>query len=43
MRADGFGRGIPMPARVALAIAALLLLPFAVGEFWAYQLGLLYL
>ena len=32
-----------MPVRVGLAIAALLLLPFAVGEFWAYQLGLLYL
>ncbi len=32
-----------MPARVGIAIAALLLLPFAVGEFWAYQLGLLYL
>jgi branched-chain amino acid transport system permease protein len=43
MRADRTGKGIPTPARVALAIAALLLLPFAVGEFWAYQLGLLYL
>jgi branched-chain amino acid transport system permease protein len=29
--------------RASVAIAALLLLPFAVGEFWAYQLGLLYL
>jgi branched-chain amino acid transport system permease protein len=27
----------------ALAIAAVLLLPLAVGDFWAYQLGLLYL
>jgi branched-chain amino acid transport system permease protein len=29
--------------RASVAIAALLLLPFAVGDFWAYQLGLLYL
>ena len=27
----------------AVALAALLLLPFAIGDFWAYQLGLLYL
>ena len=32
-----------MIVRAAVAIAALLLLPFAVGDFWAYQLGLLYL
>ncbi len=36
-------RGVPLAARTGLAIAALLLLPFAVGDFWAYQLGLLYL
>ena len=36
-------RGIPLPVRAGVAIAALLLLPFAVGDFWAYQLGLLYL
>ncbi len=29
--------------RASAGVAALLLLPFAVGEFWAYQLGLLYL
>jgi branched-chain amino acid transport system permease protein len=29
--------------RASAAIAALMLLPFAVGDFWAYQLGLLYL
>ena len=29
--------------RASVAVAALLLLPFAVGEFWAYQLGLLFL
>jgi branched-chain amino acid transport system permease protein len=34
---------LPMALRVALAIAALLLLPFAAGDYWAYQLGLLYL
>jgi branched-chain amino acid transport system permease protein len=35
--------GIPLAARAAFAGVALLLLPFAVGDFWAYQLGLLYL
>ena len=34
---------MPPLARGGIAIAALLLLPFAVGDFWAYQLGLLYL
>ena len=29
--------------RASVAIAALMVLPFAVGDFWAYQLGLLYL
>jgi len=29
--------------RIGAAIAALALLPFAAGDFWAYQLGLLYL
>ena len=29
--------------RASVAVLALLLLPFAVGDFWAYQLGLLYL
>jgi branched-chain amino acid transport system permease protein len=29
--------------RASVAVGALLLLPFAVGDFWAYQLGLLYL
>ncbi|MEO7336627.1 MAG: hypothetical protein ABIV63_08600, partial [Caldimonas sp.] len=32
-----------MMARAVAALAALLLLPFAIGDFWAYQLGLLYL
>jgi branched-chain amino acid transport system permease protein len=35
--------GVPLGLRAGLAIAALLLLPLAVGDFWAYQLGLLYL
>ncbi len=43
MPADRPERGIPVFVRAGLAIAALSLLPFAVGEFWAYQLGLLYL
>ena len=43
MPADRPERGVPVVVRAGLAIAALLLLPFAVGEFWAYQLGLLYL
>ena len=30
-------------SRVAAAVAALALLPFVAGDFWAYQLGLLYL
>ena len=34
---------LPLTLRIAAAIAALLLLPFAVGDYWAYQLGLLYL
>jgi branched-chain amino acid transport system permease protein len=41
--ADWPRRGVPAAVRAGLAIAALLLLPFAVGDFWAYQLGLLYL
>jgi branched-chain amino acid transport system permease protein len=36
-------RGVPAIARAGVAIVALLALPFAVGDFWAYQLGLLYL
>ena len=36
-------RGVPTAARAGIGVAALLLLPFAVGDFWAYQLGLLYL
>jgi len=40
---DRRGRGVPLGVRAGLAIAALLALPFAVGDFWAYQLGLLYL
>ena len=40
-------RGAEGPARtsgsIALAIAALLLLPLLAGDFWAYQMGLLYL
>jgi branched-chain amino acid transport system permease protein len=43
MSADSQTRVMPPAVRAGLAIAALLLLPFAVGEFWAYQLGLLYL
>ncbi len=35
--------GVPLILRAGAGIAALLLLPFAVGDFWAYQLGLLYL
>ena len=41
--ADAPRRGVPAVARAAVAIVALLALPFAVGDFWAYQLGLLYL
>ncbi len=41
--ADAPRRGVPALARAAAAIVALLALPFAVGDFWAYQLGLLYL
>jgi branched-chain amino acid transport system permease protein len=41
--ADGRARGLPLAARIGIAVGALLLLPFAVGDFWAYQLGLLYL
>ncbi len=41
--ADPRGRGVPLVARAGLAVAAVLLLPFAAGDFWAYQLGLLYL
>ncbi|MEO8523448.1 MAG: ATP-binding cassette domain-containing protein [Caldimonas sp.] len=43
MPAESGKRGMPAVLRAGLAIAALLLLPFAAGEFWAYQLGLLYL
>ncbi len=35
--------GLSMAWRVVIAIATLLLLPFVAGDFWAYQLGLLYL
>ncbi len=41
--AEAPARGVPLAARAGIAVAALLLLPFAVGDFWAYQLGLLYL
>ena len=41
--ADAPRRGVPVLARAGVAIVALLALPFAVGDFWAYQLGLLYL
>ena len=41
--ADRRARGLPLAVRAGFAIGALLLLPFAVGDFWAYQLGLLYL
>jgi len=41
--ADAPRRGLPTPVRAGAAIVALLALPFAVGDFWAYQLGLLYL
>ena len=41
--ADRRARGVPIAARAGIGVAALLLLPFAVGDFWAYQLGLLYL
>ena len=34
---------MPLAVRAGLGIVAVLLLPFAVGDFWAYQLGLLYL
>ena len=34
---------MPLVVRAGLGIAAVLLLPLAVGDFWAYQLGLLYL
>jgi len=44
MRApDAPRRGVPTVVRAGVAIVALLALPFAVGDFWAYQLGLLYL
>jgi branched-chain amino acid transport system permease protein len=43
MRAAEARRGVPAAARAGVAIVALLALPFAVGDFWAYQLGLLYL
>jgi len=41
--ADLRRRGVPLAAHGGVAVAAVLLLPFAVGDFWAYQLGLLYL
>ena len=41
--ADRASAGIPLVLRAGAGIAAVLLLPFAVGDFWAYQLGLLYL
>jgi branched-chain amino acid transport system permease protein len=41
--ADAPRHGVPALARAAVAIVVLLALPFAVGDFWAYQLGLLYL
>jgi branched-chain amino acid transport system permease protein len=41
--ADAPARGVPVAARAGIVIVALLALPFAVGDFWAYQLGLLYL